>query len=57
MISYAAAPTTSAAVSRNASNALMPNAQAEIHQTSPTVRATRTAIRRFGAPRPRGAAS
>ena len=31
----AAAPTTSAAVSRKASNALMPNAQAAIHQTRP----------------------
>ena len=37
MIWYAAAPTTSAAVSRKASKALMPNAQAAIHQTSPTV--------------------
>ena len=38
----AAAPTTSAAVSRKASNALIPNAQAVIHQTRPTVSATRT---------------
>ena len=39
-IRAAAATTTMIAVSRNASKALMPKAQAVIHQTRPTVRVT-----------------